>query len=185
MHVPLPRFVSRSRLLVRVVACALVATIILVGVALANTLTLKVAKNASVTNVMGVTSTKNIVVTGRGHAVYELSGDSKTHPKCRKGNGCFQIWPPATVSSRRHLTKGAGVKGRLGTWRRNGILQLTLAGHPLYRFSQDSRRDMATGQDLHSFGGTWHVVLAAGTSATTTSTTPTTTTGGCLYPPCP
>lgn len=178
--------IAPSPLLVRVTILAVVTTGALVGAALANTFTVKVAKNAPVTNVLGMTSTESIVVTSRGRAVYELSGDGKGHPKCKRSNGCFGLWPPVTVSSRRHLTKGPGVKGRLGTWRRGGILQVTLSGHPLYRFSGDSRRDVATGEGLRSFGGTWHVVTVRTGSGTTTSTTPTTTMPtGCLYPPCP
>lgn len=180
--------IARSHLVVRVIALALVATGVLIGVALANGFTVKVAKNASVTNVLKVTTTENIVVTSRGRAVYELSGDRKGNPKCKKSNGCFAVWPPVTVKSRRQLSKGPGIKGRLGTWRRSGILQVTLSGHPLYRFSGDSRKDAATGQGLHSFGGTWHVVTAPAGSGTTTSTPTTTTTTmptGCGYPPCP
>lgn len=178
--------ITRSRLAARVIGLALVAATILIGVALANTFTVRVAKNASVTNVMGITTTENVVVTSRGHAIYELSGDRKGHAKCKKTNGCFAIWPPVTVSSKGHLSKGPGVKGRLGTWRRSGVLQVTLSGHPLYRFGSDRRKDTATGEGLHSFGGTWHVVTAGASSVTTTSTTPTTTMPtGCTYPPCP
>lgn len=178
--------ITRSHLAARVIALALVAALILVGVALAKTFTVKVAKNASVTNVMGVTTTEDVVVTSRGHAVYELSGDRRGHAKCKKSNGCFAIWPPVTVSSKAHLSKGPGVKGRLGTWRRNGFLQVTLSGHPLYRFSSDARKDTATGEGQHTFGGTWHVVTGGASSGTTTSTTPTTTMPtGCAYSPCP
>lgn len=178
--------IARSRLAVGATALALVATSVLIGVALANTFTVEIAKSASVTNVLGITSRENIVVTSHARAVYELSGDRKGHPKCRKGNGCFAIWPPVTVSSRRHLSKGPGIKGRLGTWRRGGVLQVTLSGHPLYRFTGDTRKNTATGEGLHSFGGTWHVVTARPGSGTTTSTTPTSTVpSGCAYPPCP
>jgi predicted lipoprotein with Yx(FWY)xxD motif len=191
----------RPRSLAMLVAAVMgVATAVLVGVAVAKTFTLQVAKNAKVTNQTGSTKRENIAVTPRGFAVYELSGDSKHHPKCTKSNGCFTFWPPVTVKSAKTLSKPAGVSGRLGVWRRNGFLQLTLAGHPLYRFEQDSRRDVATGEGIHGFGGTWHVVKAAGmpvstpttttsTSTTTTTTTPTTTTTTtppppCVYPPC-
>lgn len=158
-----------------------------VGVALAKTFTIQVAKNAKVTSQAGNTTTENIVVTSSGRAVYTLSGDSVSHPKCTKANGCFGFWPPVTVSSASKLSKGPGVKGKLGVWHRNGFLQVTLAGHPLYRFSPDSQRDHATGEGIHSFGGTWHVVKAVGSTSTsngTTNTMTTTTSTSCLYPPC-
>jgi predicted lipoprotein with Yx(FWY)xxD motif len=159
----------------------------LVGVALAKTFTLQVAKNAPVTNQSGSTKTENIVVTARGFALYTLSGDSKSHPKCTKGNGCFSFWPPLQVSSAKGLSKAPGIKGRLGVWRRNGFLQVTLAGHPLYRYAGDSQRRHATGEGVVSFGGTWHVENAgasSGSATTPTTTMTTTTTPTCLYPPC-
>jgi predicted lipoprotein with Yx(FWY)xxD motif len=165
------------------------ATAALVGVAIAKTFTLQVAKNAKVTNTIGMTTRENIVVNSGSHAIYDLTGDSKNHPECTKAKGCFQFWPPITVSSARQLSKALGIKGKLGIWHRNGFLQVTLAGHPLYRFAPDTRKHAATGEGIHSFGGTWHVVKvsASGTgSGTTTTTTPstTTTTPSCRYPPC-
>ncbi len=160
----------------------------LVGVALAKTFTLQVAKNAKVTNQSHATKTENVVVTSHGFAVYDLTGDSKSHPKCTKGNGCFKFWPPVTVSSPNKMSKARGISGKLGVWHRNGFFQVTLGGHPLYRFALDSQKDDATGEGIVSFGGTWHVVKAGGsstggtTSGGTTSTTTTTSTS-CAYPP--
>jgi predicted lipoprotein with Yx(FWY)xxD motif len=157
----------------------------LVAVAATKTFTLQAAKNASVTNQAGVTVHENVLVTSGGFAVYTLSGDSRQHPKCKSGNGCFRFWPPVTVASARKLTKAPSVKGKLGVWHRGRLLQVTLDGHPLYRFASDVRRDHATGEGVSAFGGTWHVVKAGSTRAPTTTTpsTTTTTTTPCLYPP--
>ncbi|HSO98616.1 MAG TPA: hypothetical protein VLP43_06670 [Solirubrobacteraceae bacterium] len=160
----------------------------LVGVALAKTFTLQVAKNAKVTNQSGTTNRENIAVNSRGFAVYTLTGDSKSHPECIKASGCFILWPPLTVSSAKQLSKASGLKGKLGVWHRNGFLQVTLAGHPLYRYVADTQRHNATGEGVQSFGGTWHVEKAAGSSRASTpaptTTMTTTTTPSCLYPPC-
>jgi predicted lipoprotein with Yx(FWY)xxD motif len=169
------------------VAIAGFATAALIGVAPAKTFTLQVGSNNTVTN-------------SRGFAVYSLTGDSKRHPKCTKANRCFRVWLPVTVSSPKRLSKAPGVKGKLGTWRRNGFIQVTLGGHPLYRFARDTREGAATGDGIRSFGGTWHVIKAAsssggGTTMTTTGTTSppmttdtttqttTTNTTPCPYPP--
>lgn len=177
------------------VAVACLTAAALVGVALAKSFTLQVARNAKVTDQSGSTKRENIAVAG-GFAVYRLSGDSRQHPECTRANGCFTFWPPVTAGSARKASKASGIGGKLGVWHHDGLFQLTLAGHPLYRFSQDSARDHATGEGIVSFGGTWHVVKAAGSSsaATTTTTTSTTTTSmststsmttmPCLYPPC-
>ncbi len=170
-----------------IAATAGFAAAMLVGVALGKTFTLHVAKNATVTDQAGMTQTENIVANSHGFALYTLTGDSKSHPKCTKANGCFSFWPPLKVSSPKQLSKAPGIKGRLGLWHRNGFFQVTLAGHPLYRYAGDSQRHRATGEGVVSFGGTWHVRKAGSTSGsammptTMTSTTPTTT---CFYPPC-
>lgn len=161
---------------------------VLVGAALAKTFTLQVAKNAKVTNQAGTTKSENITV-NHGFAVYQLSGDSKRHPKCTKVNGCFAFWPPVTVSSSKKVSKARGISGKLGVWHRNGFFQVTLGGHPLYHFALDKKRLHATGEGITSFGGTWHVTKAGKsaapntTSGGTTSTMTRTTSTTCVYPP--
>lgn len=165
------RRLRRTPLLLGLAVTVLGGTV-LAGVVVARTFTLSVARNATVSGPSGNTVHEGILVTARGAAVYTLSGDSKSHPKCTKSNGCFGFWPPVKVSSARHLTHASGVKGRLGTWRRNGFVQVTLGGHPLYTFSQDSRRATATGEGLHTFGGVWHVVRVGGTRSPGAMTPP-------------
>jgi predicted lipoprotein with Yx(FWY)xxD motif len=167
----------------------------LLGVAVAHSFTLEVVKDAKVTSQGGSVKHENIVATAKGAAVYELTGDSKAHPECTNANGCFRFWPPVKVASAHDLSKAPGIGGKLGTWRHDGFLQVTLGGHPLYTFSGDAHKRQAVGEGIVSFGGTWHVVKASGggsggggqmsPSNTTTTTTTTTSPGGCLYPPCP
>lgn len=181
------RRLRRIHIAVAVAVLAGFASAALVGLAVAKTLTLQVAKAASVTNaVSGVTQTENIVINGKGRAVYMLSGDTTKHPKCTKANGCFSFWPPVTVSSAKSLSKAAGVKGRLGTFKRSGITQVTLNGHPLYTFSNDHKKNNATGEGVNGFNGIWHVVKGAGastgSSSNSTPTSSTSTTPTSPYP---
>jgi predicted lipoprotein with Yx(FWY)xxD motif len=146
----------------------------LVGMATAKTITLQVGKNATVMSASGSTSHENIVVNSKGRAVYTLSGDTERHPECTQGNGCFGFWPPVTVSSAKGLSKAAGIKGKLGTWKRSGITQVTLNGHPLYTYSADMQKLNANGEGIHGFGGTWHVIKGSASGGHTTGTsTPT------------
>jgi predicted lipoprotein with Yx(FWY)xxD motif len=162
--------------------------------------TLQVAQHASVTDQAQKMTVESIVVNGRGRAVYQLSGDSMRHPKCTQTNGCFQFWPPVKVASVKSLHKAPSISGKLGSWRRNGFLQVTLNGHPLYTFFRDKNPHAATGEGVVGFNGTWHVLRAKstspsqGTATNTTSTSSTSTsmsssssttsTTPCLYPPC-
>jgi predicted lipoprotein with Yx(FWY)xxD motif len=178
-QLPLSRARIRRPLLTLVIAAAGFGTAALVGVAIAKSFTLKVAKNATVTNTKGATVHEDIVVNGRGRAVYTLSGDSKRHPKCTKASGCFMFWPPVKVASASKLSKAPGIHGKLGVWHRNGFAQVTLGGHPLYTYSGDKQKATATGEGIHTFGGTWHVSRTSGPRTTlpppgpTSSTTPT------------
>ncbi len=133
---------------------------------------------------------ETIVVDAHGLTVYELTHESTQHLLCTKANRCFSIWRPVTVASAKtKLSAAHGTSGKLGTLHRNGFFQVTLGGHPLYRFAGDaSKRGAASGQSIHSFGGTWHVVAAsAGVTGTTptTPTTPTTTTPTTMTPTTP
>ena len=169
----------RRRRLLAVSAIAVLTAAVLASAAVAASFALKVAKHAKVTSVQGVTTHPNVVVNSKGRVVYTLTGDSRTHPECVKSNGCLAVWPPVTVKSVRAASKATGIKGKLGTWKRNGFIQLTLNGHPLYTFAGDTQKDVATGEGIQHFGGTWHVVKAAGaSSATPAPATPAPSAGG-------
>ena len=118
---------------------------------------------------------EQIVVDAHGRTLYALSPETSHRLLCKSGE-CLSAWPPLTVPSRRtKLKAGPGVHGQLGILRRsNGMLQVTLRGLPLYRFSGDSAKGAANGEGIKSFGGTWHV-LAAASSATPTPVTAETT----------
>ena len=102
-----------------------------------------------------------ILVDSRGRTLYLFEKDSRGHSAC--AGPCATYWPPL-------LTKGKPTAGRaakttlLGITRRaDGTTQVTYAGHPLYRFVQDTRPGQTSGQDLHDFGAGWYVLGAAGT----------------------
>ena len=168
---------SRTRVWLAVVGAAAVATAAVIGgLAGAKTAqpTLRTASNATIG--------KRIVVDGRGLTVYALRPETTRHLLCVKSNGCLGFWPPVTVASAKSkVIAGKGVKGKLGILHRNGFFQVTLAGHPLYRYQGDkSKKGSAAGQGLKTFGGTWHVIAtgaaaSGGQTSTPTMPTPTTT----------
>ena len=161
MNRPVPLNRSRSVAMVLALVAGL-ATAGLVGVAVAKTFTLKIGKNVMVSG-----KSENVVVTSAGLTVYDLSGDSQRHPLCVSAS-CLQFWPAVKVSSAKSLSKAPGIKGKLGVWKHNGFTQVTLGGHPLYRFSGDSKRGQAMGDGIKSFGGTWHVIKVSGSSGSGT-----------------
>lgn len=149
---------SRRSTAVLVGAIAAVALLVFAGFALARSFTLEIHKHATVKNMTRHSTTHEAIVTnGKGFAVYWLTGDTRSHPKCTKVNGCFSVWRPVTAASIKSLSKAPGIKGRVTAFRRDGFVQAVLRGHPLYTFTPDHRKGVATGEGVVGFGGTWHV----------------------------
>ena len=174
---PLSPARPRRTALSLVIAVIGFTTAMLVGIAIAKSFTLKVEKNAKVTNQTQVTK-RETIATYHGFAVYTLTGDSKHHPECVKANMCLMFWPPVTVSSAAKPSKAPGIKGKLGVWHRNGFNQVTLNGHPLYTYSADTGNGAATGEGIVAFGGTWHVLKGSATKASGSGGSTSTTGGG-------
>ena len=136
------------------------------------------------------TSLGRVLVGANGHTLYLFGKDTRKSSTCY--GRCATFWPPLLASGT--PTAGAGVKGSLlaTTKRKDGKLQVTYAGHPLYFFSEDSKAGQTKGEGFSAFGAKWYVLSAAGakivkpaasaggttTTPTGTTTTPTTTSGG-------
>jgi predicted lipoprotein with Yx(FWY)xxD motif len=152
---------------IAVVTLALAASLTAMALAAGGALTVTSASNS--------TLGEQITVDAPGRTLYVLSPETTHHLLC-KSSECFKFWPPLTVhSSKTKLKAGPGVHGSLRILRRsNGKFQVTLAGKPLYRYSEDHAKGEANGQHIHSFGGVWHVLAATSSTSPAASTTPTT-----------
>jgi predicted lipoprotein with Yx(FWY)xxD motif len=105
-----------------------------------------------------------VVVDGNGRTLYVFGKDTTSPPKSNCDGACAAMWPPAIAGA--GTPKLDGVDASLvGTvTRTDGSKQLTLAGQPLYRYSQDSKAGDANGQ---AFGDLWWAVGADGKKNTT------------------
>jgi predicted lipoprotein with Yx(FWY)xxD motif len=101
-----------------------------------------------------------ILVDGKGITLYDFVKDNGTSSACY--GACAALWPPLTTSAK--PTAGPGVRASLlGTTRRkDGKLEVTYNGHPLYYFVSDRKPGQITGQGVNQFGGPWWVLSAAG-----------------------
>lgn len=99
-----------------------------------------------------------ILVGGNGRTLYMLTRDSWNKSTCY--GACAQAWHPDYTSGRPVVVQGSGlVSHRLGTARRrNGSLQATFHGHPLYFYSGDTAPGNMYGEGLYQFGGYWYVL---------------------------
>jgi predicted lipoprotein with Yx(FWY)xxD motif len=105
------------------------------------------------------------VLTGpHGLTLYLFTRDTSTLSTCY--GGCAGVWPP--LLSRAPPRARAGVRAALlgSARRRNGSLQVTYAGHPLYYYAGDSAPGQTTGEGLNQFGGLWYAVGPSGAAVT-------------------
>jgi predicted lipoprotein with Yx(FWY)xxD motif len=175
----------RRQRLIPAVAGAILAVTAATAFAATHSFTLRIRKNVHVTNAPNaafaakpVDTHETVAVGPAGYAVYTFQGETTHHFICHKTNNtntnCWGFWPPLFVASAKGLSKPTGIRGRLGTVRRRGHLQLTLNGKPLYYFAPDimsGNKRRATGDELNTFGSIWHIVAihASGTSQTSGS----------------
>jgi predicted lipoprotein with Yx(FWY)xxD motif len=106
-----------------------------------------------------------LLVDSAGAALYFADQEKSGAIMCT-GN-CTKIWIPLKASGQPSAANG--VSGKLGTVKRSdGTRQVTLDGHPLYRFAEDSQNGKANGDNLKdAFGGqhfSWHAKRQGGSS---------------------
>jgi predicted lipoprotein with Yx(FWY)xxD motif len=96
----------------------------------------------------------------RGFVLYAFTRDRRGRSACY--GACAKAWP--VYYKRAALRAGSGVKRTLigTTGRRDGRLQITYAGHPLYYYVGDRRPGQITCQNVAEFGGTWLVIRPSG-----------------------
>jgi predicted lipoprotein with Yx(FWY)xxD motif len=160
---------SRPRKTLRVLATTLLVLAFAASTALAAHLGLTLGSSANAT--LG----EHVVINSQGRTLYALSPETSRHLLC-KTSQCLSFWPPVTVpSSTTRLKASPGVQGHLGILRRsNGVLQVTLRGLPLYRYSKDHAKGQVNGQGVESFGGTWHAATASSGESPHKQSTPST-----------
>ena len=101
-----------------------------------------------------------ILFDGRGYVLYGFTRDPRARSAC--SGACARAWPPYTVKSRPRAGVGV-VARRLGTTkRRDGSLQVTYAGRPLYYYVGDRKPGQILCHNVTEFGGVWRVVRPSG-----------------------
>jgi len=101
-----------------------------------------------------------ILFDGRGFVLYAFTKDKHRRSSCY--GACAKAWP--VYYKRGALVTGNGVRPKLvgTTKRRNGRLQLTYAGRPLYHYVGDRKPGQVLCQNVTEFGGKWLVVRPSG-----------------------
>jgi predicted lipoprotein with Yx(FWY)xxD motif len=116
--------------------------------------------------------------------VYLFTPDEGTESTCY--GGCESAWPPVVAEGKPSAGEGAESSALGTTKRKDGTMQVTYNGHPVYTFSGDTAPGEAVGQEDD---GTWFVIDEAGEAVkggapgggTTTTESTTTGSGGGGY----
>lgn len=88
-----------------------------------------------------------LVVDAQGRTLYRSDRDRARPSLSRCAAACTKTWPPLTVESPDQVRVAGLDPGLVGTVRRtDGRLQVTLGGHPLYRFARDKKLGDLLGQ---------------------------------------
>ena len=111
-----------------------------------------------------------ILVDSHGRTLYLFAKDKNGKSTCY--GLCAGYWPALTTKGKPKAISGAR-SALLGTTRRkDGRMQVTYRGHPLYRFSGDTGAGKTSGEGLTDFGGGWWAVSPAGNKIVRAATGP-------------
>jgi predicted lipoprotein with Yx(FWY)xxD motif len=124
----------------------------------------------------GTTSLGTVLVNSKGFTLYRLSVEKKGHFICTDSS-CTQLWHPLRP---RHGKKPTGVDNLSVLKRPDGTKQIAYKGHPLYTFTQDTKKGDVKGQGFKDVG-TWGVIKVKSSSTTQQNQTSTQNTGGGYY----
>ena len=104
-----------------------------------------------------------IIVDSKGFTLYDFHKDKGTTSACY--GACAKVWPPLTTAGDPQAGEGA-MASKLGTAKRkDGTVQVTYAGHPLYTYTADTKPGDAKGNDFSSFSAEWYALQPSGEEA--------------------
>lgn len=96
------------------------------------------------------------LVDGKGMSLYLFEADESGMSSCY--DACATAWPPLMASGAPQAAGGA-MDSLLGTVKRkDGSIQVTYGGWPLYYFIKDKAAGDTKGQKVDGFGAEWYLV---------------------------
>jgi predicted lipoprotein with Yx(FWY)xxD motif len=104
-----------------------------------------------------------VIVDSKGFTLYDFHKDKGGKSACY--GPCEKVWPPLITDGEPQAGEGA-MTAKLGTTKRkDGTVQVTYAGWPLYTYEADKKPGDANGNDIDSFGAEWYALLPSGEEA--------------------
>jgi len=107
---------------------------------------------------IGKTDAGSVLTNAAGFTLYTFQADKGTTSTCY--GSCAQFWPPVLGTA--HLAAGQKINGHFGTTtRKDGKVQVTYDGHPLYTYAGDTQPGQSAGNGINQDGGIWNVITTA------------------------
>jgi predicted lipoprotein with Yx(FWY)xxD motif len=104
-----------------------------------------------------------VLVDSNGMTLYDFHKDKGTTSSCY--GPCAEGWPPMLTEGEPTVGNGASASKLGTTERKDGTMQVTYAGHPLYTFVEDQKPGEANGNDVSAFGAQWYALKGNGEEA--------------------
>jgi predicted lipoprotein with Yx(FWY)xxD motif len=101
-----------------------------------------------------------IIVSSEGLTLYDFHKDQGGKSSCY--GTCAGAWPPLLTEGEPQADAGA-MASQLGTTKRkDGTVQVTYNGWPLYTYAGDQAPGEANGNDIDQFGAEWYALQPSG-----------------------
>jgi predicted lipoprotein with Yx(FWY)xxD motif len=101
-----------------------------------------------------------IIVNSEGLTLYDFHKDKGGTSACY--GACAAAWPPLLTEAEPQAEAGA-MANQLGTTKRkDGTVQVTYGGWPLYTYVADQAPGEANGNDIDQFGAEWYALQPSG-----------------------
>jgi predicted lipoprotein with Yx(FWY)xxD motif len=118
---------------------------------------------AAVVSATTVPKLGKVIVDSKGFTLYDFHKDKGGKSSCY--GACEQVWPPLITGGKPQVGEGA-MASKLGTTKRkDGTLQVTYGGWPLYTYQADKKPGDTNGNDIDSFGAEWYALQPSGEEA--------------------
>jgi predicted lipoprotein with Yx(FWY)xxD motif len=100
------------------------------------------------------------VVDAKGLTLYLFEKDKAGKSACY--GACAKVWAPYTTAGKPAGGPGVAAAKIATTKRKDGSIQVTYGGHPLYHYDDDHKPGQTEGQGSKAFGAGWYVVKSNG-----------------------
>ena len=100
------------------------------------------------------------IVDGKGLTLYLFEKDKGGKSACY--GSCAKVWAPLLTSGKPMAGSGVTASKVGTTKRKDGALQATYNGHPLYHYDDDHSPGQTKGQGSKLFGAEWYVLAPSG-----------------------